>query len=74
MRDRNNVLKGKVCTDIANVVMSAIMTDDSFEDKQNEMIYDIYINASYDSKKVIDEVFMCLCGWKLLTILNGEVK
>jgi hypothetical protein len=53
-------------------VEEAMRDDDEDRDKQSDLLVDIYREASPDAKNKIDLIFICLCGWSLLTLLDGQ--
>lgn len=50
-------------------VQELMLTDDC---DQSERLQDAYERAAPEQKKVVDEIFICLCGYSLETILAGD--
>jgi hypothetical protein len=63
-----NIKMGK--NNIISVVQEAIESDDEPQTKQNRLICKAYYNANEDQRKVVDEIFTSLCGWRLKTIIE----
>lgn len=49
-------------------VIQAISKDDENTNKQSQYLVDSYANSKH--KKDIDEVFICLCGYSLATLIG----
>lgn len=45
-------------------------TDDECILKKSKRIKRMYLNGSEDQKKLIDDVFITICGWSLDTIIQ----
>lgn len=58
--------------DIQAEVSEAILTDLDYDDRQSERIIRDYNNADDKAKVVIDNIFISLCGWSLVSIIKGE--
>ena len=53
-------------------VFEEMSTDADGNEKQAEIMEQEYIDATEDQKKVIDRVFIALCGWTLKTLIEGH--
>ena len=53
-------------------VQEAMLSDDADREKQSELLIFLYEEASPDAKNKVDEIFICLCGWSLQTLLKGQ--
>ena len=51
-------------------VQDAMLTDDEDREEQSEILKSIYEEQKPDVKNKIDEIFICLCGWSLETLLG----
>lgn len=49
-----------------------LMTND--DDDQSERLVDTYEQSGPKEKQAIDDVFVCLCGYSLKTILAGDAN
>jgi hypothetical protein len=48
-----------------------ILSDDEYpRDDQSDRLIDEYEKASPESKEVIDNIFICLCGYSLKSIIE----
>ena len=56
---------------LREMVLDAMMTDDSFNHINQSNILNIFENSSSDSKKILDEVFINLCGYSLETLTSN---
>jgi len=45
-------------------------TDDECSTKKSGRIKRMYVNASENQKKLMDEIFITICGWSLDTIIQ----
>lgn len=53
-------------------VEAAMASDTERQDKQSDLIAEIYEQATRDQREVLDQVFAALCGWSLTSILQGR--
>lgn len=53
-------------------VERAMRTDDANRENQSERLIRKYNNATDDEKTLLDECFICLCGWSLATLIHGN--
>lgn len=51
-------------------VQDEMESDDEDRQKQSAILLSVYDGADEKTKATIDEVFICLCGWSLKTLLN----
>lgn len=63
MTDQSNGIYSNLVAQISK----AIHSDD---DDQSEMLANIYLSANEAEKAVLDNAFICLCGWSLNTLLS----
>jgi hypothetical protein len=54
---------------LVNRIERAIQNDD---DDQSARLTDLYEKASMPQKGLLDEAFICLCGWSLETLIAGK--
>jgi hypothetical protein len=59
-------MDGKYSSLVAHI-SKAFFSDD---DDQSEMLADIYRSANEAEKVVLDNAFVCLCGWSLKTLMS----
>ncbi len=57
-------------TTLIDQVELEMTTDDEDRVYQSDRLIDEYNNASEEAKRVVDEIFICLCGWRLSTLLE----
>lgn len=57
---------------VIDKVEREMQTDDADRDKQSDILVSIYKESNPDAKNRIDEIFICLCGWSLQTLLDGQ--
>lgn len=55
-------------------VLEAMQTDDENSDKQSRILKRDYEAATAAQRLAIDNAFICLCGWSLKTLIEGEAK
>ena len=53
-------------------VFAEMSTDADGNEKQAQIIENEYMDATQGQKKVIDRVFIALCGWSLKTLIEGH--
>lgn len=53
-------------------VEAAMRSDDEDTEDQSERLVEAYQRATPEARAVVDEIFACLCGWELKTILAGR--
>ena len=53
-------------------VQEAMSADDEDREKQSEILLNIYKESDQATKNKVDEIFICLCGWSLKTLINRE--
>lgn len=56
-------------TSVVERVQELMLHDD---DDQSERLQETFERASTEQKQAINEIFVCLCGYSLETILAGE--
>jgi hypothetical protein len=54
---------------VVQKVQELMLHDD---DDQSERLQDTDERATPEQKQVVDEIFICLCGYSLATILAGD--
>jgi len=54
-------------------VAHAIATDDGRPERDSASIKERYETATPAERELLDGVFVLLCGWRLSTIIKGEV-
>ena len=59
---------------IQKVIMEAIETDDSFTNKNYLRMLDLYNNALPESKILIDDIFINLCGYSFSTLAVKSIQ
>ncbi len=55
-------------------VYDLIVSDEENTDKQSLYMRQEYDTATAEERKVVDSIFICLCGYGLGSIINGEAK
>ena len=53
-------------------VQTEMQSDDEDREKQSAILLSVYEQADKKTKEAINEVFICLCGWSLDTLLNRK--
>jgi hypothetical protein len=53
-------------------VEAGMASDTERSDKQSELLVEAYHRATPEAQAVVDEIFICLCGWSLDSILAGR--
>jgi hypothetical protein len=48
-------------------ISKAMFSDD---DDQSERLASLYLNANQAEKDILDNAFICLCGWSLKTLME----
>jgi hypothetical protein len=48
--------------------------DDDNMTKQSELLAETYESADAAGKKLLDDAFVCLCGWTMKTLLEWQAK
>jgi len=51
-------------------VQDAMLSDDEDREEQSAILRSIYEEQSREVRNKIDEIFICLCGWSLETLLK----
>ena len=54
-------------------IQQAINTDDDDWDEQSSLLLDIWAECTPEQRKLIDAVMTCVCGWRLQSLIDGEV-
>ncbi len=52
-------------------VQEAMLSDDEDLEEQSAILRSIYEEQGRAARNKIDEIFICLCGWSLETLLKG---
>lgn len=52
-------------------VQEEMISDVEDTDEQSSLLIQTYQNASPATREVVDEIFACLCGYRLSTLLRG---
>ena len=52
---------------LVSQIFGAIANDDY---DQSERLANVYLSADEAGKELLDQAFMCLCGWKLATLME----
>jgi len=55
---------------IINRVQRHMATDDDDPIDQSERLRDLYTGATKAQRKLLDDAFICLCGWSLDSLLQ----
>ncbi len=53
-------------------VQQAMLTDDEDREEQSELLLSIYNELDRNTRNKVDEIFICLCGWSLKTLIYRE--
>ena len=53
-------------------VFKEMSTDADGNGRQAQIMENEYMDATVDQQKVIDRVFIALCGWSLKTLIEGH--
>ena len=53
-----------------DLIMQAMESDDSYNPSMEANMKRLYLNASEDCKRDIDDIFIHLCGYSFKTILS----
>lgn len=53
-------------------IQDAIASDDADTARSSERIVNAYTSATPETRAVLDDVFISLCGWSLSTLINEE--
>lgn len=53
-------------------VYNHMETDEENIEKESAYLQRTYEKSNEEEKKIIDNVFMSLCGYRLITIIKGE--
>jgi hypothetical protein len=48
--------------------------DDDNLTKQSELLAETYESADDAGKKLLDDAFVCLCGWRMKTLLERQAE
>ena len=48
--------------------------DDDNMTKQSELLAEAYERADDAGKKLLDDAFVCLCGWSMKTLLERQAE
>ncbi len=62
--------------DLICLIFQEMTTDMDSNERQSERIIEKYNEASKETKVVIDDIFISLCGWSLETLIiktKGEL-
>jgi hypothetical protein len=51
-------------------IQEEMESDDEDREKQSAILLSVYMGADEKTQAVIDEVFICLCGWSFKTLLE----
>jgi len=54
------------------IILTAIKTDDSFTEKNNRVLIDLYKNSSKLDKNLIDKIFIELCGYSFNSLIGNN--
>ena len=52
-------------------VQSEMASDDGYKERDNILIQTTYQNANDIQQALIDDIFICLCGYSMKTIINN---
>jgi hypothetical protein len=50
----------------------AMLVDDDDWDHQSTLLQALYRKSSEAERIIIDDVFICLCGWRLITLIKEQ--
>lgn len=53
-------------------ITDEMATDTDNMAKQSAMLADTYTSADEAGKKLLDDAFVCLCGWSMKTLLEQQ--
>ncbi len=53
-------------------VQQAMLTDDEDREEQSAILKSIYEELDKATRNKVDEIFICLCGWMLKTLIYRE--
>jgi hypothetical protein len=51
-------------------IETATMLDDADRDRQSKEIERLYAEATDSERELLDKVFVCMCGWRLRTLID----
>ncbi len=51
-------------------IQEEMLSDDEDREEQSAILFAVYVGADKKTQAVIDEIFICLCGWSLETLLK----
>lgn len=57
-----------------NLFEYELFTDDENVKKKGMQLFTLYQNVNENDKKMIDDVFIIVCGWPLATLIDKAKK
>jgi hypothetical protein len=64
----------KIMKNVIEDLEYQMSTDDEPNDKKSDRLKRTYINASESEKKLIDDVFITICGYSLNTLIKNHIR
>jgi hypothetical protein len=55
-------------------IQEEMENDDENREEQSAILYSVYVGVDKKTQAIIDEVFICLCGWSFKTLLERKAQ